>query len=62
MTMLLEGEGTLFDENVKFVTMGAAHPEQFVREVQYAVFPDGEVYRYDAVEDNWYWLDPYAMG
>lgn len=62
MSMLFEGTDTVWSENVRLVALGTDHEEMFVREVHYAVTGDGTVYRYDPIEDYWYWVDPEAMG
>lgn len=62
MTMLFDGEENVWGENCRIVWLGTDHPGNFVREVEYAVTPYGDVYRYDVIEDCWNWVDPEAMG
>ncbi len=62
MEMLYEGEDTLWGENVAIVWLGTEHEDNFVKEVEYAVMSDLTVYRYSAAQDDWYWVDPAAMG
>lgn len=62
MTMLYDGQDSLFGVNVAMVSMGTNHEDNFVREVQYAITPYSDVYRLDMERNEWYWVDPSAMG
>ena len=62
MTMLFDGTQQVFERWATLVWLGTDHGDQFVREVLYAVTSDSVVYRFDAVQDEWYWIDPEAKG
>lgn len=62
MSMMYEGIDEFWDEYAAYVSLGTDHEDNFVREVQYAITADELIYRYDPIEDNWYWVDPAVMG
>lgn len=55
MVMFFEGSTeVIYDQLCVVIALGTDHEEYFVRELFYAVSPNGTVYKYDPFTDYWY--------